>query len=73
MHLQSLRVLGRGAVAAEFTLDGRETPVATTFTVNEGKIATASARPDVLQDFRGTAEELRSIVSAVIAFSRAAV
>jgi len=72
MHLLSLRAIGEGAVAAEFRVDGRPMPVATTFTVSDGEIATASASPDVLQGFRGTAEELRRIIATVLAFSRAA-
>ncbi len=72
MHLLSLRIVDAKTVAAEFRVDGERAPVAATFTVSEGDIATASASPDVLQGFRGTAEEVRGIVAAVLSFSRAA-
>lgn len=72
MRLVSLRAIDKGAVAAEFMLEGQAATLATTFTVNNGDITTASATPDILQEFRGTAEELRAIVGAVVAFSRVA-
>lgn len=71
-RLLSLRVADAGGVEAEFSVEGRPAPVVTTFTVDDGDLAVASASPDVLRDFRGTAEELRGIVATVLSFSRAA-
>lgn len=72
MHLLSLHFISAGVVTAEFSIEGQPMPVATTFTVDDGEIPIASPNSDVFQRFHGSAEELRGIVAAVIAFSRAA-
>lgn len=70
-QLKSLRLADGNAVAAEFRVAGEPLPVTTVFDVHDGEIPTASADPDVFVHFRGTAEEVRRIVAAVLAFARA--
>lgn len=75
MRLTSLRVVDDHTVAAELRVDGEPAPVVATFTVDDGKPgepATVSATPDVFEGFHGTADELRGIVSRIVAFSRSA-
>ena len=71
IHLRSLRLADSGGVVAEFIIEGELASMTTRFVVTEGEVATASASPDVFRGFQGSAEELRSIVAAVVAFSRA--
>ena len=70
-HLKGLRLTEDSMVAAEFNVDGEIVPVVTVFEVCEGEIPTASASPDVFVEFNGSADEMRRIVAAVLAFFRA--
>lgn len=70
LSLTSLRRGAPGEVLAEFNSAGGI--VAASFAVDSGvDLATAHPTPNVFVGFEGTAEDVRRIVAAVVAFSRA--
>jgi hypothetical protein len=71
IHLRSLQLVDEGGVVAEFSIDGEEALLSALFVVIDGDVTMATPTPNVFRGFQGTAEELRSIVAAVVAFSRA--
>ena len=73
LRLVSLKDTGPDTCLAELESDRDDHPVYAEFRVTEQNgISTASPTPDVFVDFRGSADELRQIVAAVLAFNRAA-
>lgn len=73
LRLAALRATEPNACVAEFKCgDSQETLLAEFRIEERDGVTTASSDPDVLQAFDGTADEIRRVVGAIVAFCRVA-
>ena len=71
LRLASLHAEGPGVCVAEFDRGSGQAPLVATFRVEvRDGIRTTVPEPDPFRYFDGTADELRLIIQAVVAFTR---